>query len=103
MRSSSCRTVGCCARSESSARISTLDVARASCTARWAFLRLMPRNLHIVPSLKFFIWPAYWLRASASVSSTGACSPPSGANARFMNAESNAALCATSTAPGKTQ
>ena len=77
------------------------DVARASCTARWAFSRLMPSCLHMLPSLWLFSW-GYWLRTRASVSTMGNWKgSPACLKALLKKDMSKLALWATSTAPSQ--
>ena len=54
----------------SSMRLSMWAVARASCTALCAFLRLMPSDLQTAPSL-WLLRLGYILRENSSVSMTG--------------------------------
>ena len=85
--------------SSASIFISTMAVARASCTARWALVSETPISLHSVPSL-WFLNPGYRLRERASVSKVVKSNfRPISGNARRKKDMSNSALCATSTAP----
>ena len=83
----------------SSMRMSMSAVARASCTARWAFLRLMPSDLHTAPR-RWLLRLGYMRRENSSVSMTGMCtSMPSRLHSSMRKDESNFALCAANAAP----